>query len=374
MPVGLVVMKWDPRIGTKIVTQYPEEIKISDSTLMQIYSTHEYSGEAGMISLMVGPLNIASYFTGPDQGYYLILLLTLDDDPDAFEGGLSDISRIIIQNLDDDGFIPMIPSLFRRLSVYPNLNQEQLLAITYQDEVKRMIINRLRDEGVVSKSELNIWLKDEYRYGFFDIDAVLFDLVKREIIKVASVKDMPSELIFLINDLLILRIPPTKLLKEPVEKGLPETLVADYKITVRKYFQNYHPSEEDAQALINLIVNPAVYDTLKLLRTTIATRNLLEKLKKKGVDDVDAVLKELWEQKLINVFRDKRGVEYYTMLSDFYMSLTYPKYLLNTVINEYVVKSKSDKVLVEYLNVLEDAYYNMKSKKKPSTKEVEAEE
>lgn len=370
MPVGLVVMKWDPRIGTKIVTQYPEEIKISDSTLMQIYSTHEYSGEAGMISLMVGPLNIASYFTGPDQGYYLILLLTLDDDPDAFEGGLSDISRIIIQNLDDNGFIPMIPSLFRRLSVYPNLNQEQLLAITYQDEVKRMIINRLRDEGVVSKSELNIWLKDEYRYGFFDIDAVLFDLVKREIIKEASVKDMPSELIFLISDILILRIPPTKLLKNPVENGLPEALVDDYKITVRKFFQNYHPSEEDNLALINLIVSPDVYDTLKLLRTTIATRNLLEKLKKKGVDDVDGVLKKLWEHKLINVFRDKRGIEYYTMLSDFYMSLTYPKYLLSTVINEYEVKSKTDKVLVEYLNVLEDAYYDLKLKQKSSKKEV----
>lgn len=373
MPVGFVVMKWDPRIGTNIVARYPEEIRISDATLMQIYSTHEYSGEAGMISLMAGSLNIASYFTGPDKGYYIILLLNLDDDPDAFEGGLTDISRIILQNLEDDAFLPMIPSLFRRLSVYPTLNQEQLLAITYQDEVKRMIINRLRDEGVVTKSELNIWLKDKYRYGFFEIDAVLFDLVKRELIKEASVRDMPSELIFLINDLLILRLPPTKLLKEPIENGLPETLVNDYRITVQKYFQNYHPSEEDTQSLINLIVNPQVYDTIKLLRTTIATKNVLEKLRKKGVDDIDGVLKELWEHKLINVFRDKRGIEYYALVTDFCISLIYPKYLLSTVISEYEVKSKTNKVLIEYLNVLEDAYYELKSKKKSIEKEVEAE-
>ncbi len=362
MPIGLVVMKWDPRIGTKIETQYPEEIKISDSTLMQIYSTHEYTGEAGMISLMAGPLNIASYFTGPDKGYYLILLLTLDDDPDSFEGGLSDISRIVIQNLDDNAFIPMIPSLFRRLSVYPTLNQEQLLAITYQDEIKRMIINRLRDEGVVSKSELNIWIKDKYLHGFFDIDGILFDLVKREIIKVASVRDMPSELIFLVSDLLILRVPPTNLLKNPLEKGLPEALIKDYEIVVRKFFQNYQPSEEDNQSLIELIVKPSVYDTLKLLRTTIATKNLLEKLKKKGVDDIDEVLSELWEHKLINVFQDKRGIEYYALLSDFHLSLTYPKYLLSTVIYEYEVKSKTDKVLIEYLNVLEEAYMDFKLK------------
>ncbi|TFG27267.1 MAG: hypothetical protein EU532_07785 [Promethearchaeota archaeon] len=374
MPVGLAIMKWDPRIGTQIVAKYPEEIKVSDATLMQIYSTHEYSGEAGMISLMVGPLNIASYFTGPDKGYYIILLLTLDDDPDSFEGGLSDVSRIILQNIDDNAFVPMIPSLFRRLSVYPTLNQEQLLAITYQDEVKRMIINRLRDEGVVSKSELSVWLKDKYRYGFFDIDAILFDLVKREIIKEASVKDMPSELIFLINDLLILRIPPTKVLTDPVERGLPENLVNDYRVTVRKFFEGYTPSEEDSHKLIDLIVNPNIYDTIKLLRTTVATKNVLEKLRKKGVDDIDGVLKELWENKIINVFRDKRGIEYYAMLSDFCVTLMYPKYLLSTVIQEYEVKSKTDKVLIEYLNVLEDAYYEHKIKMKSTKKEIEAEE
>jgi hypothetical protein len=84
---------------------------------------------------MVGSLNIASYYTGADKKIYVVLLLNIDDDPDAFEGGLADISRIIIQNIDGNAYVPMVPSLFRRLSVYPSLNQEQLIAITYQDEV-----------------------------------------------------------------------------------------------------------------------------------------------------------------------------------------------------------------------------------------------
>ena len=328
---------------------------------MQVYSTHEYSGESGMISLMVGSLNIASYYTGPEKGYYILLLLNLDDDPDSYEGGLVDVSRIILQNLEDEAYIKLIPSLFQRLSVYPTLNSEQQLAITYQDEIKRMIINRLREEGVVSKSEIMVWLKDKYRQGFVDLEGVLIELIKRELIKEASVKGMPSELIFLIHDMLMLRIPPVQLLKDPADRGLPAKLAGDYRTEVKKFFQNYHPSEQDNLRVIDIIINPQVYETLRLLRTAIVTKNDLEKLKKKGVEDVDEVLKMLWEGQMIQVFQDEMNNEYYALLSDFHLDLIFPKYLLNIIKSEYERKSKAEQVLVEYLNVLEDAYMSIKS-------------
>ncbi|MBY9003824.1 MAG: hypothetical protein KGD73_07620 [Candidatus Lokiarchaeota archaeon] len=361
MPVGLVVMKWDERVGTEILAKYPEEIIVTDKTLMQVYSTHEYSGESGMISLMVGSLNIASYYTGPEKGYYILLLLNLDDDPDSYEGGLVDVSRIILQNLEDEAYIKLIPSLFQRLSVYPTLNNEQQLAITYQDEIKRMIINRLREEGVVSKSELMVWLKDKYRQGFVDLEGVLIELIKRELIKEASVKGMPSELIFLIHDILMLRVPPVQLLKDPADRGLPTQLAEDYRMEVKKFFQNYRPSEQDNLRVIDIVINPQVYETLRLLRTAIVTKNDLEKLKKKGVEDVDEVLKMLWEGQMIQVFQDEMNNEYYALLSDFYVDLIFPKYLLNIIKSEYDRKSKAEQVLVEYLNVLEDAYMSVKS-------------
>jgi len=361
MPVGLVVMKWDERVGTEILAKYPEEIIVTDKTLMQVYSTHEYSGESGMISLMVGSLNIASYYTGPEKGYYILLLLNLDDDPDSYEGGLIDVSRIILQNLEDEAYTKLIPSLFQRLSVYPTLNNEQRLAITYQDEIKRMIINRLRDEGVVSKSELMVWLKDKYRQGFVDLEGVLIELIKRELIKEASVKGMPSELIFLIHDLLMLRVPPVQLLKDPADRGLPAKLAEDYRMEVKKFFQSYHPSEQDNLRVIDIIINPQVYETLRLLRTAIVTKNDLEKLKKKGVEDVDEVLKMLWECQMIQVFQDEMNNEYYALLSDFHLDLIFPKYLLNVIKSEYDRKSKAEQVLVEYLNVLEDTYLSIKS-------------
>ncbi|MFX1574311.1 MAG: hypothetical protein ACFFB0_16345 [Promethearchaeota archaeon] len=357
MPIGLVLMRWDIKVSTEILAKYPEELVISEETLMQIYAAHEYTGEPGMISLLVGPLNIASYYTGREKPLYIILILNLDEDPDTFEGGLADISRVIFQNYEDNAYLEMIPFLFQRLSTYPYLNEEQSLAITYIDGVNRLIINRLRDEGVISKSELKIWLKDKYREGFFDVDAILMELIKREIIKEASVKGMPSELIFLINDLFMIRRPPIKLLENPIERGLPDKFVEEYNTAVKNYFQKYSPSDEDnLKILDNVIADPQVYEILKLLRISIVTKNVLEKLRKKGVEDIDGGLKKLWDCQMIHVFQDTKGNEYYALLTDFYNSLVYPKYMLKTIIYQYSVKSKSEGVLVEYLNVLEDTY------------------
>ncbi len=364
MPVGIVIMKWDERVGTEIVAKYPREIVITDKTLMQVYSTHEYSGDTGMISMMVGALNIASYYTGEEQGLYMILLLNLDDDPDSYEGGLADFAQIILQNLDDRNYVNMIPSLFQRLSVYPTFNDEQLLMITYEDEIKRMIINRLREEGVVSKSELMVWLKDKYQEGFVDTEGVVTDLIKREIIKGASIKGMVSESVFLTYDILITRIPPTKILKNPAERGLPAELVEDYKAEVKKFFQTYRPSEDDNLSIIKSLINPQVYETIRLLRMSIVTRNELEKLKKKGVDDIDDVLKELWDNEMIQVLRDDRDNEYFALLSNFFIGLTFPKYILSVLKEEYEQKSKSNPVLLEYFNVLEDTYLDMKAREK----------
>jgi hypothetical protein len=112
------------------------------------------------------------------------------------------------------------------------------------------------------------------------------------------------------------------------------------------------------------LIDPQTYETLRLLRTAIVTRNDLEKLKKKGVDDVGEVLRKLWEAQMIQVFQDKQNNEYYGLLTDFEADLIFPKYLLNVIKNQYVNKSKADDVLVEYLDVLEDTFQSIKEKPK----------
>ena len=100
-------------------------------------------------------------------------------------------------------------------------------------------------DGVITKSELIVWLKEKYVDSFFDLEANLNDLIKMEIIKVSSIKGMPSELVYLVNDIFMLRVPPVKLLEDPVGYGLPTQFIKEYHEIVKAYFKNYHPTEED---------------------------------------------------------------------------------------------------------------------------------
>jgi hypothetical protein len=363
-PLGLLLMKWDERIGTEIKIKYPSEVKISEKTLMQIYSTHEYSGERGVITLTAEAANIISYYSGPEEGYYLLLILNLDDDPDVYEGSLAETLRILLENIDDESYMKLIPSLFQRISLYPSLSFEEILAITYQNKIKRAIINLLKDEGVVIKSELIIWLKDKFIYGFFDLETILSELIKLDILKVSSIKDVPSELIFLTNDIYIVRVPPLKLLNKPTSYGLPTQFAKEYPNDIRDFFQTYQPTEADNIQIAEVLSNPQVYETLRLLRDAIVTREDLEKLRKKGVDDIYGVLKILWDNKIIKVFQDEKNIEYYALITDIYTNFIFPKYLLKTIKSAYESKSKVKKSLIEYLTILEESYFKLRSSKK----------
>jgi hypothetical protein len=363
MPIGLVIMSWNDRSGSKIEAKYPESASLSltDKTLMEIVSTHEYSGESGMVTLVVGTLNIASYYTGSEKPYYIVLLLTPEEDPDLYEGCLMDIAQVVLKNILDEAYKQMVPSFFQRLSVYPTLSEEQLLATTYTNEIKRRILNRLREEGVIQKSELIIWLKDVYKGEFFDMEAILIDLIKREIIKEVSVKGMPSEVIFLIKDIWITRIPAVKIISNPSECGLPEPFVKNYIVESKNFFKDYHPSEEDNLMVLEILIDPEVYEVLRLLRISVATKDTLQKLKKKGVEDIESAIRKLSDARMINIYKGEKGIEYYTLISDFYLKTAFPKYMLNIIKDGYANKSKSEKVLIEYLSILKDTYYTMKS-------------
>ena len=224
---------------------------------------------------------------------------------------------------------------------------------------------------MITKSELMIWLKEKHVDSFFDLEANLTDLIKMEIIKVSSIKGMPSELIFLTNDIFMLRVPPVKLLEDPVSRGLPTQFIKDYPDIIKEFFKDYNPSEEDNLKIIEILTNPQVYEMFRLLRTMIATKQDCEKLEKKGVDDIYGILKLLWDNKMINVFHDEKGTEYYALVTDFYIDYIFPKYLLKNVKFAYEQKSKINKVLVEYLTILEKSYLNLKSKSKKKAKAKE---
>jgi hypothetical protein len=364
MPTGLILMKWDERLGVSILAQHPQAIEVNQKILMQIYSTHEYSGESGLISLNVGAMNLVSYYSGPDIGVYLILALSMDEDPEVFEDGLSDATRLIVQNLENDAYKPLIPSIFQRLSVFPKLTEELKTAMLYTDDARRLVIKRLQEEGSILKSEISVWLKDQYREGFADVEGLIQSLIKDSIVKTRSVKGSPSEVLYLINDIFITRIPPTDLIRGSSNRGLPSALAEDYKENVITFFREYRNTEEDNLKLLNTLLDPPTYETIKLLRQAIVTRDDLEKLQKKGVDDVDGVLKNLWEAKMIVVLQDEAGNEYYALQSNVKIEKIFPEYALDLIREQYSLKTISLQAALEYVDTLKDEYYARFGKKR----------
>ena len=365
----MVVMHWDERVGVEIIGKYPKEIALDEKTLMQLYSQHEFTGEPGMVSIMAGTTNLASYYTGPESSIYVIMVLNATEDGDTYEDGLAEISRQIMLNLDSETLDSVLPSLFQRISVYPTLNEEQLLAMLYLDEPKRMILKRLQQEAAIPKSELAIWLKDTKRDSFIDIESVITSLVKSTIIKIASVKGLAADVVFLNEDIMILRRPPVQLFLDPEEHHLPKSLKDSYTTQVRNFFKNYKPSEADNLEIINkVMLDPQCYEVLKLLREAMVTKNDIEKLRKKGVEDIDNTLKALWDSKMIAVFQDESGTEYYCLITDFYISLYYPRYNLDTIRKQFLSKSQNPKALLKALDIMRDEYISINKIQKVSAR------
>ena len=358
MPSGIVIMHWDERMGVEVIGAYPQEAIIQEKTLMQLYSQHEFTGEAGLVSISAGAVNLASYYTGPESAIYVVLILTIEEDGDVYEEGLADITRQILMNLDSDSLNAILPPLFQRLSVYPTLKEEQRYGMFLTSEIKRMILERLKEECVISKSEISIWLKDHYREGFIDIENILNSMIKLGIVKIASVKGMPSDLVFLSEDIMALRIPPSELIKNPVDRHLPESLIGEYMAEIRNFFKHYTPSERDNLEIIEkVLLDPACYEVLKLMREAIVTRNDLEKSRKKGVEAVYRVLKAFWETKMVAVFKDDKANEYFCLTCDFYIAKFYPRYQIDTIRKQYRSRAQNSNVLVKALELMREEYY-----------------
>ncbi len=120
MPDGFIFMKYDERSGMEIKAKYPEEkLQISDKTLMHILNLHEFSEQAGIVSLTLDNINFVTYYSGVDTDYFFILMLNILENPEDYEEILEEISQTIIKNLDEDKYLEILPSLFNKTIDYP---------------------------------------------------------------------------------------------------------------------------------------------------------------------------------------------------------------------------------------------------------------
>ena len=82
------------------------------------------------------------------------------------------------------------------------------------------------------------------------------------------------------------------------------------------------------------------------------------------MDDVDRVLKAFWETKMVAVFKDDKGNEYFCLTCDFHIDKFYPRYQVDTIRNQFRSRAQNSNVLVKALEMMREEYYiHVKSKK-----------
>ena len=370
MPRGMIVFAWDARVGTEIKARYPDDLDITSDILMRIYSTHSFEESGGFLSMIIGSLNVASYFTGPETNYYVSLILTMDEDPDSYEDALTDAAREIMANIPNDRYLDLVPSIFSRISLYPTFEEEQKLAVAYSDLTKRIILDRLVEDGSATKTDLLTWLKEKTGMEFLDLDAILNSLVKLGLVKISSVKGLPSESVFLTSDVFITRAPPIAIIKKAQAEEMKNPMAKDYLASVKSYFKNYAPNPDDEKIISALMADTDTYKILNLLRLSVVNKKGLEKISKQ-VKDMDAALKKIWSAGLIQVLKDKKGEEFYYLKTDIRIEKFYPEYLVNGIRKAYEQKTFANTVLIEHLKHLRDTFIDLKGLEKLKKKSKE---
>lgn len=113
-------MKYDERSGLEIMAKFPEEkANISNQTLMHILNLHEFSTQPGIASLTLENINFVTYYSGFELDYFFILMLNILEEPEDYEIILEIVSKIIMENREENKYIEMLPSLYKKIIDYP---------------------------------------------------------------------------------------------------------------------------------------------------------------------------------------------------------------------------------------------------------------
>jgi len=232
------------------------------------------------------------------------------------------------------------------------------VSIGYNNEIKRTILDWLRHEGAILKTDLTDWLQERFLKDFGDLDTILFELVQKGIIEIISVKNERSLVIFFINDINMFRVPPFKLLKSSQESGLPSKLHKTYVIDSQDFFNNYTISELDNLKVIEYLINPQFYEILSLLRKGPIIKKKNERINVKNRD----IIRTLEKSKMVKSYTDTEGNVYYALISDLYIDFHIPQYILNMIRTAHNNNLKSNEVLLKYLDFLENICYNLRKK------------
>ncbi|WXG41008.1 MAG: hypothetical protein WED07_09605 [Candidatus Freyarchaeum deiterrae] len=356
MPFGIIVVKWDNRLGAVLEARFPEHIRTTDDQIMKIYTAHAMGeAAAGFMSMRLGNLNVASYYGGWELNYYVALLLTLEENADDYEDGLAEIAAHIFSKLENEAYKAELEDLYNKLTRFPTLSEEQKMSVILSDPVRLNIIERLIEEGNTTMSDLEIWLKHKLDVKAIELYSFLAPLIKNGLVTTQWVEGLPSQCVFLIRDVFIARVPARGIVKKAKSGELGPEVASDYLDEVKNFFRDYVVSPEDTETITKILADPDAYDVLVALRENILPKGEIHKLLDKKKSVVDSIL-DAFDKAGFTMDVKVEKKSHVALKTDVKIMTFFPEYLVEQIGQQYNDQVKPPRMLLWHLKALRDSY------------------
>ncbi|TXT60663.1 MAG: hypothetical protein BAJALOKI2v1_90077 [Promethearchaeota archaeon] len=372
MPKGYIITKWTEE-GLAVQLNYPDDIKIDLDDMMKVFYAHiTGAGEAGnvLVRLEKARSNVASYFTGMDTDppYMVNLMLELGEDPEMFgEDNLREINEEIIEYLnklkENRAQAPEIVLDLREylknslffLERLKQLSKEQRMAQIYSNKKTRTIMEVLQ-ERARSRKELQNILEEKLDKIVSNLDITLDPFVKTDLIKQDWIEGAADVFLFLQSDFVIMRAPPEKIVEEAKENKPNPSAAKKYLEELEKFFKEYKHSFEDNMVATKNMVNPDKYDYISLFRNKPYPMSKIPKGSGENMQDIQDLLSEMIDDKILTIVKDKKGVEWVFLLTDPIAEKFFPEYMIENIRKDKMEGKLKKNIAIKHLNILENAY------------------
>ncbi|MHA1148857.1 MAG: hypothetical protein ACTSR8_11525 [Promethearchaeota archaeon] len=317
--------------------------------------------------LMDTDFQVISYFRHELDGsqYLTLLIFDLYDDIELFEHIIQNNAariKVVIQTLvraKNAKQIQLIAELKEQLEselkftkfqverVF-NLDPIQKSALIFRDKRRYKILELLRERPLSKQflieklyeidSNINVDLLLEV---FFELNIIRRDWIKGKKDLVTGLVKNQGEYLFLIKDILLSRWVNEKILKKL--KDSKNYLYEKYHNELTEVLSSYDPlkiSFNDNQILTNLLLDPDVYDFIKLLRANFYPLDKLPKILSEWAD-LRSILLELKKARIITILADEEGKEWVVLLTDIKPLAIFPEFLLIKLRNSIKKNDKS---------------------------------
>ncbi|MFB0560197.1 MAG: hypothetical protein ACETWM_03020 [Candidatus Lokiarchaeia archaeon] len=356
MPFGIIVVRWDNRLGAVLEAKFPEDIRTTEDQIMKIYTAHAMGeAAAGFMSMRLGNLNVASYYGGWDLNYYVALLLTLEENADDYEDGLAEISAGIFAKLENEEYKAELEDLYTKLTRFPTLSEEQKMGVILSDPARLSIIERMIEEGNTTISDLEIWLKNKLDVKAIELYSFLAPLIKNGLVTIQWVEGLPSQCVFLIRDVFIARVPARIIVKRAKSGELSPEVASDFLDEVKNFFRDYIVSPEDTETITKILSDPDAYDVLVALRESILPKGEIHSLLNKKKSVVDSILGALKKAGFTTELKIDQKT-HVALKTDIKVMTFFPEYLVEQIAQQYNDQIKPPRMLLWHLKALRDSY------------------